>query len=170
MVKPLIGIFISAFAMLAIIGFINGRSAVNQTDFLENEIVKHFELLLRKAERDKGGQVHRGKVHIVYKIDGVELYRYDVETNKLVSSVDKTKIELSERFEPVARFPINENILVTLLGGGTAGFTVKGAFDRLKESGKRKSILAAILGGISGYSIGYKIGTLATPSSIYIQS
>ena len=106
---------------------------------------------MRKADGQR-----RGQGLLVYSVDDTILYRFDVRTNSLSPSKVAWELTLQDGFESPLDYPINGNVVVALLGGAAAGFTAKDAL----QSSKKKHVVAAILGGISGYSLGFKLGSM----------
>lgn len=153
--KTLLLSYTSAFLIFGIIGFLSGHSDVSKSEFLEAQIFKHLELVILKGSPDRNRQVD-----LVYRVDDAILYRFNVDSNELTPTADHARLELKEGFTPAVKFPLNETLLLSLLGGSTGGFTVK---DVLKNPKKKMNTLAAILGGLSGYSLGYKLGTTGAP-------
>lgn len=147
--------FCLAFAAMATLGFVRGRSDLRKPDYLRNVILSHVDVLVKQGTLEKKGQCE-----LIYRSRNQILYRFDVAENSLTNTAEATRAELEKGFESRIKFPLDESFILTLFGGSTAGFTLKGAMSG--GQGKRR-IVAAILGGVTGFSVGYKVATYLAP-------
>ncbi|MEA2603795.1 MAG: hypothetical protein QOF89_4787 [Acidobacteriota bacterium] len=146
--------FALAFLIFGGIGFFNARADVADPDYVREQAFKDVQLLLRPASHTV-----KGVGEFVYRSDGHVLYRFDLETNRLSKSSYAERLELEQGFENPVKFPIRGSLLIALLGGPTAGYTIKD-LTALENLGKVRYVLAGLLGGVSGFTLGYKLGTL----------
>lgn len=93
---------------------------------------------------------------LVYVVDGMELFRYDIDHKALTGPYASTK---SDNDGLMIESPITPEVALIVAGSSVTGFTVK---DLLQASGEesRFKVAAGIAGSACGYLIGYKIGTM----------
>jgi hypothetical protein len=159
MTKSIAVTFFLAFLIFGAIGFFNARADVADPDYTREQIFKDVELLLKPVAT----RTVKGPGEFVYRPGGHVLYRFDLETDRLSKSTYAERLELEQGFENPVKFPIRGALIIALLGGPTAGYTIKD-LTALEELGKVKYVVAGILGGISGFTLGYKLGTLGSLS------
>lgn len=146
-------VFILFFFLFGTLGLIQGCSDVKKPDYIEAIITQRLQFL-HKSGKDTSG-------FLVLETNDEIIYSFEVDSNILTTSIAAQRLLTQVGPKPVIKFPLDEKFLIALLGGSTAGFKAKDAF---KSTNKINKVLAAIFGGLSGYSLGYKTGTASAPS------
>lgn len=156
--KILIALFLAAFAVFFGLGYMTGTKEAAAPEALMAAAFKPVRLVFKPPS---GSQT--GVVELVYQLNSKVLYRFDTDTDLLTSTDELAATLLQAGYSDYINFPTDASLIVTLLGGSTAGFALK---DLIAESSKtrKKEVIATILGAISGYAAGYKLG-LGTPPS-----
>ena len=155
--KSLLACFSIAFVAFAVIGYSRGKSRSESHDLILTTILSHLDYSVRTGDGNR-----KGEGYLLYVVDNQILFKYDVKTDALESTLHGAKlaIEMENGFESQVESPVTEDLIFALLGGSTAGFTLK---DGIKTK-KKKHIVFALLGGLSGYSLGYKLGVSNVPA------
>jgi hypothetical protein len=166
-VNDFLKIFIPTFLLFSLVGAFAGYDARPQH-------------LLKQITQDLQVINQESIYSLVHACDiNKKQYHYSVDTNKwkvtgslfLVSSSVRSTLAI-----PATRFEEYHNIVVSLLGGATGGVSLQSA---LKKSPKTsitthiKKTVVGIIGGISGYSFGYWLGSnydMACDSEIFTQT
>lgn len=157
--KSVISVFLIAFLLFGTIGFIKGREYANRPEFLRDIAFKYVVPIMKKASKNE-----RGAFLLVCRYKDKVLYEFNTESNSLQPSPTAKFHALRdyEDYEDALDYPIDKIMIYALIGGPTAGFSIKSVLSA--GSSKKKEKLAAILGGISGYTFGYKLGIGKTPN------
>jgi len=147
--NTLIKFFFIFFIVFFIIGFSNGKEVVSKKNFLESHILskiclsKDFESLIYVSKKDS---------LITFNIDDNNFSRVARRLLKDIKSNELDDLNFINFFD---------HTILTGIGGGSLGYTLKDVFKNQKKiaSSKNKSpIIGIILGVISGYSLGYYVG------------
>ncbi len=139
-------VVLSAFGIPAVLGFINGRSAVNKPEYVKEYLMHHLHL-----DRD------RGMLRFFNGNDVV--YEFDVETNTPAPTDAGMMVFAENEVSLPLPFPVSEATIISLLGGPAGGLTVT-RLSRLKD---RAVVVVGIASALTGFALGYKVGTLMHP-------
>src|ERR1700676_1736790 len=155
--KKTIMIFCGAFLLCGILGFFAGRDEVSRPPSLVDAAFRGVEARPRLSAR-----LVREECDLVYIFHGRLLYRFDVRSNTLRVRPTSDS-EVASLFVQALRrpdeFPINRDTLVILVGGPAGGFALKDVLVS-KDPHKIRDVVTGALGGMSGFAVGYKFGTM----------
>lgn len=152
-VSDFLKLFIPAFLFFVLVGAVAGYDARPQH-------------LLKRITQDLQLINQEGVYSLVHTCDiNKKQYHYSVDTNKwkitgslfLVSSSVQSSLAI-----PLARFEEYHSIVVSLLGGATGGASLQSVLKKPAKTNITthiKKSVAWIVGGISGYSLGYWLGS-----------
>jgi len=148
--------FIITFVIFFYVGYTEGEKDVSAPDFLQTQAFKNATII-------ESNETY----YLAIKKDTTALLLFNVDSDSLIKIDNSILLNLPEA-------SINDKNIIdylrknsgTIIGAGAIGFTIKdflvkgfAVTDLLKSPEKRNSILGVILGGISGYSVGYKYAT-----------
>jgi hypothetical protein len=159
--RKLLLVFTGMFLLFSAIGFMKGRKDVSSPQFLSQRLMSQIEV---SSVKDK--ERNRPLYELNYRVHGKLHYRFNIDTNTLEKTEDVVIQELDRNTSSALTFPVDESVVTALIGGGgaTAGFTIKDIFAG-KFGSKKQQILVGILGSVSGYFLGYKLGSYTAPGS-----
>jgi hypothetical protein len=126
--------FVCALGIFGTLGFLNGKKHAKDPDFLRGVLFTDVVMEHRPAEGERAAICH-----LVYRKGKGVTYRYDVESNSLWPSANAKRLEVPQDIRPGLTSFLDDNVLLTFLGGSTAGFTIKdlrSAKSKDKNGGK----------------------------------
>ena len=121
--KTIIGFFAIAFLVFGFIGFSAGHKAASASDFVQEVCLKRLNLVVRRETPSI-----KGAAELVYQENGKVFYRFDVESNTLKKTPDAAAMSLEPAFQSGLKFPIDDDLLLAVVGGSGAGFKAKDLF------------------------------------------
>ena len=153
--RDLLITFLVFFVIFAFVGYLRGRSLRNRPDRLRVDIVKNLRL----------GEIG-GKKVLAYQCEAEPRTWWDIDANQSHNLGTPGNSTETPSLSP-ALFR-DETVTTAFLAGGSVAsiFTVKEllafataspATSKLTNEGHIKLILAALLGTVSGYEVGYRI-------------
>lgn len=145
--KKILICFSFIFILFFVLGFIRGRSSVSSPDHLRDKIAGQlkYESYGKTEERDPYGQ-------LVCSV-GDRTYRFNLTTYELDPAAQGSAAENQDDPILVTEFPADDRLVIYPLQEIAGG-----------KHENNKYAFAAVVGGISGYSLGYKLATLGSPS------
>lgn len=153
MLSDFLKVFIPAFLLFALVGAVAGYDARPQH-------------LLKRITQDLKVINQENVYSLVHVCDiNKKQYHYSVDTNKwkIIGSLFLVPSSVeSSLVIPLARFEEYHSIVVSLLGGATGGVSLQSVLKKPAKTNITthiKKSVAWIIGGISGYSLGYWVGS-----------
>jgi uncharacterized membrane protein YsdA (DUF1294 family) len=147
----IIGIFLFAFVIMAIIGYLRGLNALDDPGRVENMILVQLKL-------NHEGQEYR----LNYECEGnPKYYSWDIDSDKLHYSIVALRQQRFFAEKKKLLIPFDRTLILTVLGGSTAGLTVQKVMKQIKAQ-RFRELVGTIVGGLTGYSLGYGIAVHQT--------
>lgn len=145
--RPAVVAFGAAFATLAVIGGFNGieRRAANA----KAGIFDHVSVVYRG-----------GDVLLQHECDGRITHAFSVADQGVLKNLALLPTDLSSR-DPLSAALPHKQLITTFLGGSAGGITLTKMLQSSAEGavaaskGKALAAIVAVLGGVSGYTLGY---------------
>jgi hypothetical protein len=142
--------FLAGFALFAVIGFIAGWG--KRAEHAREQIYRELTL-----GRDVGGY------SLAHQCDGRRTYGYLVDRDELRPEWSERVAALAASAKPSARHLAHRELALSLVGGASAGITWRDLSKVRAASTSRwlyvARVAAGIVGGVSGYSVGYFSGS-----------
>lgn len=153
MVKKYILIFFYFFSVFTLIGVYKGWQWRNHSEYLNNTILQNVNL-----------RIEQEHYYLLYTC-GDHIYQYDIDSDKLQRKLGLDALKILATTGPASRIPIDEKLVLGLLGGSTAGYSLPKIINRLQGKQKKSAqeIITAVAGAISGYSFGYWLTSRIEP-------
>jgi hypothetical protein len=172
--KSFLLLFVTFFSIFAGIGFVRGLLLRLDPDVVHKLILAHI-----IPERRPG--------HLFIDADGnfqhspnskaVDLDYFCGEQTLLIWDVDSKKLTAGDRFyldefsemvrdeHRLLPFPVSPSLVLSFLGGSSGAWGIRDLmkYSEEAESSHFQNLVAAILGGLSGYPIGYRAAMLGFP-------
>jgi len=151
-VKQTFGYFAVGFVLMGVTGLIHGYRVVHSP-----------EAIAAVAVRAIRPETFGNAKFFVYRVSGRVKYRWNVDSHHLEKFNTLAELKTETAFDRLFAVPLSQAQILTFAGGGAATWKLKDLLSTGDATTKR-NIIASMLGGISGYLVGYKIGSSTLPA------
>jgi len=152
--KRAIAIFAVAFVVMSGVGFIAGRQSIADADLATSVAIQSISLEQQNDYRDQ---------FFTYRQNGALKYRWDIERKRLDTFVDASDVQSTITMRDSLPFPVTTTQFLAFVGGAFA-WKVKDFAASQESPSTVRNVIAASLGAVSGFAVGYKLATMRLPS------
>ena len=152
--KTVIGVFIVAFIVGMSIGYKHGIDYVNQDNILEKHAFSSISVI--SFDESSSPSLTRSLALVIYH-EEKQLYIFKLETDELLAGEAALEGEIKNP-KPMWNSASGWAAIAAITGT----VTLRELATKV-DAKKKQSVIAAVVGGITGYGLGYKLATRRIP-------